>query len=357
MADLLYLNHAGTSWPKPAPVLEAVQRAFGTPPDGWHALFAEAHATVAAAFGVSEDALLHTPGATQALAVAVADVPFGAGERVLTSGMEHHALVRPLSKLSARGVQVVQLPRGERGPLDLDALDAELEQGSVRLVALSMASNVTGERLPFEEVVRRAHDHGALCLLDGAQVAGWQPLDLAAMEVDLFAFAGHKGPQGPTGVGGLYVRPGLVLDTPGATCDGSVCRTGPGYCDTGSVDLPALCGLAAGLRWMAERRPLAAARRVEEAFRERVETFEGVRVHGVGERMPTCSLTVAGRAPAEVADALAVRGVVVRAGTQCAPRAHATLGTGEEGTVRFSFGPQATQADAVRAAEALQAVL
>ena len=358
MAEGRYLNHAGTSWPKPAAVRRAAADALAAPPASWGPRFEAAHGSVAAAFGVAPDTLLVTPSCTQALAVAVADVPWQPGDRVLTSGMEHHALMRPLHLLAARGVERVVAPRAPDGPLDLDAVEATLRAGGVKLVAVSMASNVTGECLPWAELVALAHAHGALCLLDGAQVAGWQPLDLAALGVDLFAFAGHKGPQGPPGVGGLYVRPGVPLATPPAACDGEACRPGPGYCDTGSVSLPGLCGLAEGLRWMAEHAPLADARTVEQHFRDRARALPGVRVLGSdGPRMPTCSLVVDGHRPLELAARLAERGTVVRGGTQCAPAAHDTLGTGADGTLRVSFGPRHTLAAADHAVEALREVL
>ncbi|MEN0060565.1 MAG: aminotransferase class V-fold PLP-dependent enzyme [Myxococcota bacterium] len=348
MAASLYLNHAGTSWPKPPVVSKAFAEALAASPDTWAQDFAEAHERVAHAFDVSADTLLITPGATSAIATAIADIPLQPGDRVLTSAMEHHALARPLAKLRARGIEIVEVPRGS-GPLDLEVLTTELKAGGVRLVALSMAANVTGELLPFAEVVTLAHAHGALCLLDGAQAAGWLPLSLTDLEVDLFAFAGHKGPQAPYGVGGLYVRPGVRLDTPGATR--------PGYCDTGSVDRPALVALAAGLGFMQEHRPLEATRAIEARFRAHAQQLGGVTVYGTGPRMPVCSLTVRGHSPGQLARALRAQGIVVSGGTQCAPRAHTTLGTGEMGTLRFSFGPTSNIDDADRAFAALAEVL
>ncbi len=353
---MLYLNHAGTSWPKPPSVAVAADEALAASPDTWGQRFQSAHQAVAGHFGVEPEALLITPSCTQALAVAVADVPWQPGDRALTSGMEHHGLRRPLAKLQGVAVEVVA--RSERGPLDLGAMERALAAGGVRLVAMSVASNVTGELLPYADIVALAHAHGALCLLDGAQAAGWLDLDLDALQVDLFAFAGHKGPQGPPGVGGLYVRPGLMLSSPPAACEGEVCRPGPGYCDTGSVSLPGLCGLAEGLAWMAQERPLPRVRQIEASFRAQAAALPGVSVvGGDGPRMPTCSLVVDGRRPVDLATALAERGVVVRGGTQCAPAAHDTLGTGSQGTLRFSFGPGHTLDDAEVAAEALRQVV
>ncbi len=329
----LYLNHAGTSWPKPRAVRDALAAALDSPPHRWADDFTQAHEAVAAAFGVAPDTLLPTPGATSALAAAVASLPWQEGDRVLTSGMEHQALIRPLEGL--RGVDVVEIPRGA-GPLDLEVLRRELLTAPARLVAVSVATNVTGEILPYREVIELAHAHGASCLLDGAQAAGWLPLDLTDLGVDYFAFAGHKGPQAPYGVGGLYVRPGLAR---------------PGYCDTGSVDRPSLVALAAGLATMAERAPLSRAREVEAAFRSAAMARPGVRALGTEPRVPTCALVVEGRDPAALAGHLARHSVIVRGGTHCAPRAHHTLGVAS--TLRFSFGPDASLDDADRAAKAL----
>lgn len=352
-----YLNHAGTSWPKPAPVRGAETWAQALEPGHWATAFDDAHHRVASAFGVEAAALRLTPGCTSALAVGVADVPWQPGDRVLTSGLEHHALWRPLMKLAGRGVTTTVMGRSVDGPLDLDDLERELAVGGVRLVAMSAASNLTGEALPIAAIVERAHAHGALCLIDGAQVAGWMPLDLAALEVDLFAFAGHKGPQAPMGIGGLYVRPGVFLDTPPAACEGALCVPGPGYCDTGSVNLPALVGLAAGLKWMAERAPLPQALALAGALRDHLEPRPRVRVLGARSDVPTVAFVVEGLRSDAVGDAMGRGGVRGRSGTHCAPRAHDTMGSGEAGAMRLSFGPASTEADVQAACAVLDQLL
>ncbi|MFT5585268.1 MAG: selenocysteine lyase/cysteine desulfurase [Cognaticolwellia sp.] len=263
----------------------------------------------------------------------------------MSSQMEHHALVRPLAKL--KGVETLHLPRGQAGPIDLNQVEAELKAGGVRLVAVSMASNVSGELLPWRELIDLSHQHGALCLLDGAQVAGWHPLDLVELEVDLFAFAGHKGPQGPSGVGGLYVREGLLMDTPGASCglDSSSCESGPSYCDTGSVNLPALCGLAAGLAWMEQEQPLARVMQAMDALRKGLSELPGVRVLGGTPGVPTCSVVLESLSPGDAARELRAAGIVASGGVQCAPMAHQALGTDPNGTLRLSLGPKQGMAE------------
>ena len=368
-----YLNHAGTSWPKPEPVRTAVQAAFSSDPGTWSAAFERDHRAVATFLGVSDpERLLLTPGCTSALSVAVADHNWEAGDRVLCSGLEHHALHRALTQLQARGVSLEVLgpspaPR-DPGPVDLEQLERALAAGGVRLVALTAACNVTGELLPLPAVLERARAHRALVLVDAAQVAGWMPLEQAAAGADLIAFAGHKGPQAPWGIGGLIAAPGVELASPGATCElpqpgqPAACSTLPGYCDVGSVDRAALAGLAAGLAWLEapERRDrLRAARDGIERLVAAALALDGVRLHGPRDpqlRMPTAAFTLEGRDPGELARALAARDVQASAGLQCAPLAHRTLGTAPAGALRFSAGPTTSTTDIDAAIAALESL-
>jgi selenocysteine lyase/cysteine desulfurase len=363
---MTYLNHAGTSWPKPEPVRTAVARALEASPASWPEDFDAGHARIAGALGIPDpQRLLLTPGCTSALALAVADLPWAPGDRVLISALEHHALARPTQLLEARGVERGVVPRAADGPLDLERLRDELRRGRVRLVAMTAACNVTGELLPVREVIALAHEHDALCLVDAAQVAGWYDLDLACMEVDLFAFAAHKGLQAPWGLGGLYVAPRVSLASPSAACElpaagaQPACSTMPGYCDAGSVDRIALAGLVAALDWLAapERADhLTRARARVERLTSALEERAGVRLHGArspDSRLPTIAFSVEGRATADVAGQLAREGLVVGAGLQCAPLAHEALGTAPSGVVRLSAGPTTGDEDVEAALSAL----
>lgn len=352
---MAYLNHAGTSWPKPALVRAAVSAALESAPDEWADALETAHARVAAWLGATPERLLLTPGCTSALALAVADLPWRTGDRVLVSALEHHALHRPILALAARGVDATTVPRASDGPLDLDALERELGRGGVRLVAMTAACNVTGELLPLAEIVRRAHARDALVLIDGAQVCGWLPLDVTALGIDLFTFAGHKGCQAPWGIGGLFVAPHVAMQTPAAACalpaagEPALCAPMPGSCDGGSVDRLALAGLAAALDWLdapaqAERLPRARAQ-IERLARA-LEARPGLRLHGTRApeaRLPTLAVTRPGAPTSALALAFARAGVTVAAGLQCAPRAHEALGTAPDGVVRLSAGPTTSE--------------
>ena len=363
---MAYLNHAGTSWPKPEPVQRAVESALRSDPCDWPDDFDRQHRRVAEGFGVRDQGrLLLTPGCTQALSLAIADHAWIPGDRIVTSRLEHHAVQRPVALLERAGVEPVRIPRATDGPFDLDVLADVLRAGSVRVVAVTAACNVTGELLPVTEIATLAHEHGALCLVDAAQTAGWLPYDLSTLGVDLFAFAGHKGLQGPWGLGGLYVAPHVALSSPAAACElpepgePVACATMPGYCDAGSVDRTALAGLVAALGWLAspERTErLARARRQVERFAGALEQRPDARVLGMRSaeaRLPTLAFAFEHMPLGDAASAFSRAGVTVAAGLQCAPLAHEELGTAPAGTLRLSAGPATGDAEIDRALSVL----
>lgn len=365
----IYLNHAGTSWPKPISVQQAVAAAMTTDPEAWNQQFEAAHREIAEYFHLEDpQQLLLTPGCTSSLSVAVADLPWRRGDRVLTSGFEHHALHRPLVKLADRGVELKIIPPGNGLPIDLDLLRDSLRNGKTRLVAVSAASNVTGEIFPLDELTSFAHEFNSLVLVDAAQVVGWMDLDLPKLGADLVAFGGHKGLQAPWGIGGLYVKPALQMECVAATCEvprpgeSSVCGTKPNYCDAGSVDRIALAGLQASIRWLKETSfdsRLQNARHLTASLWQTLEQLDDVQLLGTSShnrRLPTIAFTSQRQSP-DIAQALARRGIIVAAGLQCAPLAHQTLTTAPHGAVRISLGPATTAKEIARCEAALKDLL
>ncbi len=355
----LYLNHAGTSWPKPAVVSEAVTEAMTASPAQWPQRFDEAHQAIAEYFGVAQrDQILLTPGCTSALAVGIGDAFVPSGKRVLTSRWEHHALHRPLLKLASTGVHVDYIPTGsgeltdgKASPLDLDWLEQSLAKRDVGLVAITAACNVTGELLPFDEVTRMAHRHGSMVLVDAAQVVGWLKLDLQNLDADMVAFGGHKGLHAPWGIGGLFLSERAQMECTSARCelptaDTDVARSlpRPGYCDVGSVDQFSLAGLHAAIEMLSKQNmeePLANARRQIWRIRAHFEQTDRVRVFGPtdpNQAMPSLAFAVAGHSSGEIATHFKRHGLIVGSGFHCAPLAHQTLGTQSSGLVRLSVG-------------------
>ncbi len=369
---MIYLNNAGTSWPKPQAVQEAMSACSLSAPDAWPQVLEDAHTSVTSFFGIGHpERFLFTGGCTSALTLAMSDFPWQPGDRIVTSSHEHHALARWLVKLSQeRGVDYTRIPPQGVHPIDLAILERELQKGGVRLLACTMASNVSGDLLPSRELVELAHSYDAFCLLDGAQTAGLLPIDLDELDADIFVFAGHKGTLGPQGVGGLYLGPRVSLASPGAVCDiPSAAGTSPlrcalpSYCDAGSVNLAAVAGLAAGIGWLREQgqtKLLDHTRRLTQQLLAGLSDIPGIKVFGGPDprrRSGAVSISKDGQSPSALEKELRERHqIITRAGFHCAPMAHDTIGTSAEGTLRLSVGPFSTSQEIDKVLDVLRAI-
>jgi selenocysteine lyase/cysteine desulfurase len=350
---VIYANNAGTSWPKPPSVVAAVERALlALPQDNAEAVQSSGAAVCRFLNLPHPERLLFTTGCTSALAVAMGDLPWERDDVVVTSALEHHAVSGAVERLAlARGIVHRVVPRAERGPIDLDFLRDALRAGGVRLVAMTAASNVTGELLPVREIADLAHEFGGLFLLDAAQTVGAVPTDVAAIGADIVAFAGHKGPRGPLGVGALWASRDVAFASPSAACEipgpdagAGSCRPFPGDCDVGGMNAAGVAGLGAGIAWHLDQsqpqRVGATARRLRRRLVEALAQRPHCRVLGEPGVPATgaVSIEVEGL-PIEQAESWFERcGIVVRAGAHCAPMALAALSS-PEGTIRISFGP------------------
>lgn len=381
----VYLNNAATTWPKPDPVIAAVDaclRHSGSAmrQDGGRGgdLMAACRGSIAELLNAGQpDRVTLLPGCTYATNLAILGLPWAPGDAIAISGLEHHAVSRPARKVSARlGVRLLVSPYRPGTPYDLDWLRARLVEGRVRLVATTYASNLTGEILPIAEIVALAKSHGALTLVDAAQAAGLIPIDLAALGCDMLAFAGHKGLMGPLGVGGLWLRPGLSLDTlaEGGTGGDSgkheLSGKVPSTYEVGSHNLPAIAGLHAGVRWLTalgvERLHRYEAS-LADALRSGLAEINGLRLLGAPTpqgRTPAVAFNAAdasGRPidPKRIAAELGnTHGIACRAGFHCAPLAHESAGTLElGGAVRLSPGFFNTHDDILETHKALNSTL
>ena len=292
---MIYLNHAGTSWPKPKSVTDELNKAISLSPLEWNEHFYGWRDTICKHLNVRSERLLLTPSCTSGLALAISDMEWKPGDQVLTSSMEHHALHRPLFKLVESGVDLITVPRGSDGPFDLEILEHHLKEKETRLVAVSAASNVTGEIFPIEEIVKLAHQYDALVLLDAAQSTGWNVVDPIEAGVDLFAFAGHKGPRATWGIGGVYFAPHVCMNSLPASCEPELtiendrpCTRIPGFCDAGSVDLLAMSTLASGLDWLAQHPDcFQMANRLGPAISKRTARESGCAIAGTRRKSTT----------------------------------------------------------------------
>jgi selenocysteine lyase/cysteine desulfurase len=366
----IYLNNAATTWPKPEAVYEAVNRALRaagslgrTAGTNVETPLEAARARIAGFLGIPDPRrLAFVPGCTYACNIALQALEWKAGDRILMSGLEHNAVSRPVRLVAERQrVDFACAPYAPGRPMDLDWVEDELRKGRVRLVAAMMASNVTGEILPFRELRELTRRHGALLMLDAAQAGGVLPISMKDLQPDLCVFAGHKGLYGSTGTGLFYAAPGLEqqLFVVGGTGKDSgkveMSRKMPDQFEVGTHNAMALAGLEAGVRWVQDtgiERILAHERALAARFAEGLRKRGDVVFYGGGDvskRLGVVSVRFEGRDPREVGGWLAERGVVTRTGFHCAPLAHQTIGSHPfGGTVRFSFGWPNTAAEVDR---------
>lgn len=374
---MIYLDNAATTLQKPPVVgeamLEALQTA-GNPGRGAHEptlhaarLVYDARAALAELFGAESPACVaFASNATQALNTAIGGL-IGPADHVITTVCEHNSVLRPLYRLREQGTQLSFVGVDDRAVLRYEQFE-ELLRPNTKAVVVTGASNVTGNATDLAFAAHFAKKHGLLLIVDAAQTAGACHIPVQKLGIDVLCFTGHKGLLGPQGTGGLYVRPGLraaplVVGGSGVhSFDERHPAEMPTALEAGTLNVPGIAGLGAGVRWILEQgvetlqaKETALARLFYEAVRE----IPGVVVYGsfAEPRAPIVSLNLAGEDSARVADALWEEfGICVRAGAHCAPLMHKALGTVEQGMVRFSFSHQNTEAEALAAAQALRAL-
>ncbi len=360
----MYFNNAATTWPKPEVVYRAVDECFRSlnspertvSDEGERsaALMADCRRTIADFFSIRDPKrLIFTPSATYSLNLAILGLDWREGDGILMSGLEHHAVSRPIRKVAREhGVTFTCIPYAADNPIDLNFVEDQLKSGHVKLLASTMASNVTGDILPSRELGELAERYGALYLVDAAQSAGVLPVDVDDLKADMLAFAGHKGLFGPPGGGGLFVRKGIQLETlaEGGTGKDSgrheMSGRYPSNYEVGTHNLLAVVGMTAGIDWLNQTgidNLRGHEQKLTERFLRGLNDLPGVTVFGTADvknRTSVVSLTMDGVTPGKMAQWLAEHhNVSSRAGFHCAPLAHETIGTlPGDGTIRFSFG-------------------
>ena len=360
MPEPIYCDQAATSFPKPPEVIEAVHKAMesvsASPGRSGHAFALAASRTVfeareaAADFlGVDDSSrIIFTLNVTQAINTALNGL-LGPGDHVLTSALEHNSVMRPLTFLAAsRDVLVEVVPATADGQIDPEDFRKRITPRT-RLVVVNHASNVIGHIAPIKEI--KAVLDGIPLLLDTAQSAGALNLAPCAELADMVAFTGHKGLMGPTGTGGLWVRPGLSISPlmRGGTGSRSEREEHPDFMpdvlEAGTPNTHGLAGLAAGLNYIMAAGPeniAAHERTLIGRFMAGLSRIDGAFVYGPkdpGNKTAVVSINLQGWSPSDLAGVLDREyGIMTRPGLHCAPRAHQTIGSFPQGTVRFSFG-------------------
>ncbi len=376
--NTIYLDNAATTWPKPPGMIEAMVKfnecTGANPGRSGHRLsieaariIYEAREAVAELIGSPDPlSVIFTKNATEAINCAL----FGLlkpGDHVITSSMEHNAVMRPLRFLERQSVHLSFAPcspSGELDPFDVKRLIGK----NTKAIVATHASNVTGTILPIGELAKIAREEEVILVVDAAQTVGNIPINVADMGVDILCFTGHKSLLGPQGTGGFFIRKEveerLAPLVRGGTGSKSEFEEQPDFLpdkfESGTPNGIGLAGLAAGVKFVLE----IGVDRIQEQeaslarqFIDGLRGLDGVTIygsHGTREHTSVVSFNIRGASPSDVSSALDEQfGIMCRPGLHCAPAAHRAIGTFPQGAVRFSVGVFNTAAEVVRGVEAV----
>jgi cysteine desulfurase/selenocysteine lyase len=381
---LVYLDSANTSQ-KPQVVIDAMvdhlERHNANIARAMHQLGAEsteafeaARDTVAAFIHApSRDEVIFTKNASEALNLAANTMawpgPFqvGPGDEVVITEMEHHSNIVPWQLLTERtGATLRWFGLTDDGRLDLTNLD-DLITERTKVVSLTWVSNMLGTVNPVAQVAARAHEVGALVVVDASQAVPQLPVDVVASGADLLAFTGHKC-VGPTGIGVLWGRREVLDQLPPFLGGGEMIETVtmerstyapvPHKFEAGTPPIVEAVGLGAALDYLGHL-GMDAVHAHEQAITsyalEALQTVPGLTVLGplsAADRGGAISFELEGAHPHDVATVLDTRGVAVRAGHHCAKPAHARFGV--QSSTRMSSYLYTTPAEIDALVEALE---
>jgi cysteine desulfurase / selenocysteine lyase len=364
MEDLIYLDNAATSYPKPEPVyafMDQFYRRFGVNPgrSGFDLcieagnLVEETRALLCRFFnGRNPERLVFSYNATDALNLAI----FGLlrpGDHAITTTLEHNSVLRPFYHLERdHGVEVDYVGFDGSGFVDPGDF-RKLIRPNTRLVAVNHASNVIGTVQPVGEIGRLCRERDIPFLIDASQSAGKVPIDVEEQCIDVVAFTGHKSLMGPTGIGGLYVRDGIEIrhTRAGGTGVRSAVRTHldeyPYRLEYGTPNVVGIAGLHAGVTWLNECGVDAVHEHemgLATALRDGLAALGGVTAYcqeDLRNHISVVVFNVNGLDAGNTGIMLDVEhGIACRTGLHCAPLVHEGIGTSEiHGAVRFGIGP------------------
>ena len=363
MSDFVYLDNAATTFPKPPEVIQFMCDFYATrgvnPGRTGFDLALEAEETLAEArqaltdfFGGSNrDRLVFSYNVTDALNLLISSV-LSPGDHAITTCLEHNSVLRPMYWHAERGVEVDFVPFDSSGYVDPEDIQRRIRPNT-RLAVVNHGSNVIGTIQPVAEIGRICREKGILFAIDAAQTAGLVPIDVAAMNIDVACFTGHKSLFGPSGTGGMYISEHVDI-TPcraGGTGVMSALKTQPEdypwRMEFGTVNTMGVSGLLAAQRWISGRGGVGSiyehemrhARRLRDGLAE----IDGIRLYCADldrDHLPVFVFNIDGLPADQAGTFLDVEhDIITRTGLHCAPQVHEGIGTFDEhGTVRFSPG-------------------
>lgn len=291
--------------------------------------------------------VVFTPSATIALNTIIFGVDLSDGDIVYISHFEHNAVLRPLYALQKHiKIEIKNIPmkKTDRYSFDLEQFKANLETDKPKLVIASQVSNVLGIVAPVVEIGKLAKLNNSIMVVDAAQACGVLDCDLHF--VDFYVFAGHKTLLGPTGIGGFIcnkntkLKPFIFGGTGIDSANRDMPDTLPERFEAGTLNLLSIAGLNYSVKWLIRNHDFVAKKENEnyERLSSLLNTFSFLEIETpIDKSKSIISCKANGFTSDEFGRILAERGIAVRTGLHCAPKAHEHIGSFPEGLVRFSI--------------------
>lgn len=362
-----YLNNAATTWPKPECVADSVRefmlsgganssRGTSSARDmGTMNLILDCRIKLAELFGGYDDAnplfVTFTANITEALNFTLRGY-LRPGMSIITSSMEHNAVMRPLRALETRGVNVEVVSADSEGRINPSDFENALMNHKYDLAVISHASNVCGTVQPLNGIAELCVKYNVPLVLDTAQTAGVIEINASELKLAALCFTGHKGLMGPQGTGGIIWSPEFASRVEpiitGGTGSYSHLETQPedmpDKFESGTPNLPGIAGLNSALQWLndtgiktiAEKERLTGEYLLEKLLAVNDLILSGM--HDMNNRVSVFAFNVQGSDNGILADELSLSGFETRPGLHCAPSAHKTLNTFPQGALRVSPG-------------------
>lgn len=377
---MYYFDNAATTFQKPDLVLDTYMRASreaaANPGRSGHRLakaaglgIYEVREKIAQFFNIKNPMqIAFTSNGTEALNMGIKGV-LKAGDHVITTSMEHNSVLRPIHKLKDQGIEVSIIDCNHQGCIDLDKIEAAIQPNS-KMIVTTHASNLTGTLMPIQAIGELAQRYELLYMVDGAQTAGVFPIDVQKMHIDILAVTGHKSLFGPQGTGFIYVKESLQLDSikEGGTGSKSYEMVQPllmpDLLESGTPNTPGIIALGAGIDFIKAEgleKIYSHEYHLTQKFIEGLSLMPTVKYYGVESgvpRAPVVALNIGKEDSSMISYYLDDEyDIATRPGLHCAPLAHETIGTFEQGCVRFSFGYFNTEAEIDYALKAIQEII
>lgn len=357
---MVYIDNAATSFPKPESVydsvLDCMKRYCANPGRGSHKLSLECEMKIldtrqriSELFNIDNMMnLIFTNNTTEGLNMAIKGV-LKSGDHVITTSIEHNSVYRPLRKLTEIGVEVSIVSVDEKGYVNLEELQKNIKTNSKALI-INHGSNVLGTVQDIEKIGRIAKRNNLVFIVDVAQTAGVFNIDVKKMNIDIMAFPGHKCLYGPQGIGGLYIRESIKIDTfkEGGTGSNSNIMEQPDFMpdkfESGTLNTPGIVGLGAGINFISNIGVNEIRRHDQELalyLTSELQKLPYIIMYGEDDcekKCPVVSFNIDGYDSSEVGEFLNNKDIYLRTGYHCAPIIHNIIGTKNLGTVRASFG-------------------